>query len=273
MVYGHPALAFAVHRGTRATLTRRPGPLTVTAYDEPLDVTTAASIAAAVARVLPSEGIGLSLRSTLPLGRGMGSSAALSVAVVRAWSVLCTDDLDDQACRTKASAIEQVFHGNPSGLDVAVSVHGGALWYRRGEPPELRPVAAPEGQWAVLDTGAAGNTAALVAGVASRRPGVDAALSRIGALTALAEAALQDPSTLGPILNENQARLAEIGVSTDQITELCEFALAHGALGAKLSGAGGGGVVLALCNDAQRLVQAATLAGLRAFTVHPEGLS
>jgi mevalonate kinase len=260
VVYGHPALAFAVDRGTTVEVAPRTGPTRITA-DHPDD-----RLADAVARVVPASGLDVSIRTDLPVGRGMGSSAALAVALVRA---LADGDLSADAAIERAMPVERAFHGNPSGLDVAVAAHGGMMRYLRGPPREIAPLKAPRWTVVVLDSGAAGNTAALVAGVAARRPAVDRALDRIGALVREAEAALEDVPALGALLDENHALLAEIGVSTPTLDALVALARRAGAAGAKLAGAGGGGVVLALVADPAPVLAAAGRAGVVAWPCRP----
>jgi mevalonate kinase len=97
----------------------------------------------------------------------MGSSAALATALVRARH----PDLTPEQVIDAAMPIERAFHGNPSGLDVAVSARGGGLLYRRGPPMQMERVEPGDWQVVVLDSGAPGNTAELVAAVAARRPG------------------------------------------------------------------------------------------------------
>lgn len=244
---------------TTVILTERPGPTVVRSphRDDRL--------VAALASVIEPEGLDVTVETDLPVGRGMGSSAALAVALVRARH----GDLDPAQVYERAMPIERSFHGNPSGVDVAVSAAGGCLWFCRGEPPVRRPLVPGPWRVVVLDSGSAGDTSALVAGVAARRPTVDPVLAQIGALVERAEIVLHDPAALGEILTENHARLQEIGVSTPVLDDLVQLALSSGAYGAKLAGAGGGGVVLALVDDAERLLAAARSRGLAAFECRP----
>lgn len=275
VVYGHPAIAVAVDRGTWALARRRPGPSGVDrstlvgddGEEQPFPEDD--RLVPALRTVLPETGVGLEIRTDLPIGRGMGSSASLAVAVVRATAALQGEPADIQTCIARGFAVERVFHGTPSGLDHTVSARGGALWYRRGpEGLELRPLRLPPLALVVLDSGCAGNTASMVAGVRARRPGVDGALERIGALVGELEAALAagDLQAAGALLDEDHRLLAEIGVSTPDLDRLVSLARGAGALGAKLAGAGGGGVVLALVREAGPLLLAARAHGVRAFS-------
>lgn len=262
VVYGHAALAFAVDRATEVTVEPRAGRRALTDSD-----VSDPRLEAALDAVLPAEGLTVRIRSDLPVGRGMGSSAALAAALVRARAALDGARPTFEALFERALPVERVFHGNPSGLDVAVALRGGFLLYRRGPPLQAVPVeVSVPWQVVVLDTGRAGNTADLVAGVASRRPAIDAALERIGALVLDVRAHLPDPVAVGALLDENQSLLEQIGVSDPDIERLVALARAAGAHGAKLSGAGGGGIVIALVTDPEPVLRAARAAGVTAFT-------
>lgn len=267
VVYGHPALAMAVDRGTTVEMEPAPGPRRVVAgpmADPRLE--------AALDLLLPSQGLTVRIETELPVGRGMGSSASLAVALVRARASAEGRRASLTECIEEGFRVERVFHGQPSGIDHTVCARGGAVRYLRGaqglciEPLALGPLPL-----VVLDTGRAGHTGALVAAVAARRPGVDPVLAEIGALVErcvplLAASALP---ALGEAMTENQALLRALGVSAPENEALVSFALAQGALGAKLAGAGGGGVVIALHPRPSRLLAAAREAGVPAFPVSP----
>jgi mevalonate kinase len=263
VVYGYPALAMAVDRGTTVSLVLCDGETFATdaTIDDP-------RLVPALRAVLPAEGLSVTIRTDLPIGRGMGSSAALAVALVRADAERTGDPLDADRLWDRAMAVERVFHGNPSGLDHAVSAHGGLVRYRRpegGARPTLEAMPTPSWPIVVLDSGVAGDTKELVAGVASRRPMVDGALSAIGSLVDNAAKSLDDPSMLGLVLTANHELLRAIGVSTPDLDALVQLALDEGAFGAKLAGAGGGGVVIALHERPEKLLAAARRRGIAAF--------
>jgi len=267
VVYGHPAVAMAITRGTTVRLSRRPGPSGAASADPRL--------ARALAAVLPPDGVGVSIDSDLPVGRGLGSSAALAVATVRALAQLEGRALSFAECHAGAFAMERVFHGDPSGLDHAVSARGGAVIYRRSEgAPIIEPLTLRALPLVILDSGTAGDTAALVGRVRARSRELAPVLSEIGALTAETIGALDGPlAALGPLLTRGHRLLTRLGVSTPTLDALVELSLGAGGLGAKLSGAGGGGVVLALAPDPTPVLRAAEAAGVSAFEVglHPVG--
>jgi mevalonate kinase len=180
VVFGHEAVAVAVDRRTEVWLKQRPGPRTV---DATIDD---ARLHAALDTVLPVEGVGVRIETALPVGRGMGSSGALAVALLRARAALDGRTASFAELHRDGFAVERVFHGTPSGLDHAVSAHGGAVRYRRSAEGAvlLDPVPAPRWPLVVLDSGRAGDTGAMVAGVRSRRPAIDPTLDAIGVVSA-----------------------------------------------------------------------------------------
>ncbi len=265
VVYGHPAIAAAVGLRSTVKLWEHDGPTRIRRsafHDERLRL--------AVEQALPGRGLAVDIDSELPPGRGMGSSASIAVAMVRAGATLAGERLDGEELFQRSLALERIFHGHPSGVDNAVSLRGGLLRYRKGPPLDIEPIALAEPLHAViLDSGSAGSTAALVARVRSARPGVEPVLDAIGRLVEGVPALLAAPEALGSAMDENHLLLRRLGVSTPELDELCALARSCGALGAKLSGAGGGGVVLALIAPQRQpaLLAAAKDRGIRAFAV------
>ena len=260
VVYGHPAIAIAVDRTTRVTLSRRDGATEVRSphVDD--------RVRDALCTVVPEQGFAVEVETDLPVRRGMGSSAALAVAVVRARADLAGETIAADEVVHRAMPIERSFHGSPSGVDVAVSAHGGCLWFKRGDPAVHRSLPSPALPIVVLDSGEDRETARMVQRVAERRADHAPALDAIGALVERASACLDDPETLGPLLLENHALLRSIGVSTGRLDAMVSLAMEHGAHGAKLAGAGGGGVVMALIEDPESLLAAARARNIHAFT-------
>lgn len=266
VVYGHTAIAGAVGLTTTVRLSASDGPTRLgdsTVRD--------ARLQRALALALPAEGLRVDIDSALPTGRGMGSSAAVAVALVRAAAALAGEALDAETLFQRSLALERVFHGQPSGVDNAVVAAGGLLRFRRGPPLQIEPLAlAHPLTVVVLDSGGPGDTAAMVAAVRARRPAVDPVIEAIGALVEQAGGLLDRPRELGAALDENHALLRRLGVSTPALDELCAMARAHGALGAKLSGSGGGGVVMALVAEGAEacLLDAARRARVPALCAH-----
>ena len=262
VVYGHRAVAAAVDLYTRVTLRDRSGPSEI----EGTDVWDA-RLPDALATLVPPEGVGVSIESELPVGCGLGSSAALAVAMVRAVAAREGRVATTAECVERGFGVERVFHGNPSGLDHTVSAMGCPVIFRRGERPSPLQLARPL-RLVVANTGTAGNTAEMVAKVAKRRP--EAELLRLGAITEMVAARLRRGDDIGPFIQEAHWLLRRIGVSTRELDELCRAMEAAGARGAKLAGAGGGGVAIALVDESHEgsVRQAAeALAGGQVYSV------
>lgn len=259
VVYGVPAIAVGIDRGARAHATPvavGPSRLHVRGWNidvsesEPAHDLASAFRALlettrAVAPSLPP--LAVEVEADLPPGGGLGCSAAMGVAIARALDSTAPDDVLQQ----RAMAWERVFHGNPSGVDAAVAARGGCIYFRRGEALESVRARGTL-RLCVGSTGIASSTKAMVDGVArlrERRPefveqSFDAVRSLVhGARHAIAEG---DRLTLGRLMDWNQALLGELFVSTPDIDFMCAVARDAGALGAKLTGAGGGGSVVAL---------------------------
>jgi mevalonate kinase len=182
-------------------------------------------------------------------GAGLGSSAAMTVAVARTLAEWAGWSLGDAAIAEAASAGERVFHGTPSGLDVALATGGGAGVFRRGHG--LLPMALPAMTLVLGHSGGPRSTAAMVAKVAAATGGdrEDARLRGLAEAAELGIAAGADLPALGRQMTRAHRLLGELGVSTPRLDEMCAVAQAAGALGAKLTGAGGGGCAIALVGD------------------------
>jgi mevalonate kinase len=307
VVYGQPALAGAVDLGVEVTVRPGAGELCVPAWGlrvpaQPEQAAAAGSLAEAypalrgALRRIPGwhdPAVDLEAHFELPTGAGLGSSAALSVAVARALAEAAKVVLDDQSLRDAAMAAETVFHGRPSGIDHAVSVAGGFGLYTRAGGLEPLDLAADESAivdepgapapWGtvplvVAHTGKARDTRGRVARVAqlqAERPDeVNARFAAIGALVREAAAAIakRDFPMLGRTMTDNQAHLEALEVSSDEIRTLCQVAHEAGALGAKLTGGGGGGCVIALHPGREDVLRERfEAAGFRAFITRVGG--
>lgn len=268
VVYGEPAIAFAVQRGTQATLRPHQGPTCIHEGDVHPE------LLAAVSDICGPTGWRVSLQTELPIGRGMGSSAALAAAVARAYAAATDGSTESQDLYEAALPIERRFHGNPSGIDLACAVDGGGRWFVRGTPPTVEPITMPAHTFVVMDTGLHGDTSLLVDRVARDHPENAPVLRAIGDTVRACREALPDIDALGPLLSENQRLLSALGVSTPELDTLIDHAMRHGASGAKLAGAGGGGVAIALCDGPEggaRVLDAMHTLGARAWLCEPQG--
>lgn len=213
------------------------------------------------------------VRFAIPTGAGLGSSAALAVALVRALDAALDLGLTPTDVEAAALAAEVVFHGSPSGLDHTVAQRGGFGLYRRGQG--LTPLAGtPSLQLLVGHTGRARDTKGRVQRVGELyRADPDAVGGRFRRIAGLVEDAVAalyrgDLPALGRMMDENQGELSHLEVSCPEIDRMCVLARQAGALGAKLTGGGGGGCVLALCPGRESdVAEAWRAAGFTSFPV------
>ncbi len=276
VVYGHPAVAGSLARrvqchGETSDAGLR---LRVPAWDLDVSVDDDHPVAAALAAIAdacpgPRPSITLVAKTDLPAGAGLGSSAALSVAIARALTYAM--DIDDARLEQIAAAGERCFHENPSGVDVALATRGGLGLYRRGHG--FTPIRSAPVSLVIGLSGQPRRTADMVSRVASQRDKNPTAtndhLTHLGDAAAAAVAWLEsgDNARLGVAMTDAHEHLAALGVSTALLDELVADAVGAGALGAKLTGGGGGGAVIALAPHREAdVLQAWHRRGIEAFT-------
>jgi hydroxymethylglutaryl-CoA reductase len=220
---------------------------------------------------LQKEPIAIEVESKLVPGMGLGSSASFSVALcsaLRKYKGMNHTSQWDSRLFEDAQQLESVFHGNPSGMDAATVLSGGVLWFRKGPPKEILPIRIPKpitGLVCIVEPGA--RTIELVNLVQKNRrrdpDRIDAIFAEIGNLTVDAGIALGtgDAHAAGKLMIKNHELLAKIGVSTPALDNAVSLLLDHGVLGAKLTGAGGGGAVVALVEPDMQFELAEDLSG------------
>lgn len=259
VVYGRPAIATGLPLGLEAEVAEGAGPALESAHAADPRCATLVRDACVLTGLDPSRVV-VRVRSELPPGRGLGSSAALAVATLRACAAAAgrTFAIDDELAHGRA--LEGVFHGTPSGIDPAAAALGRCFGFVRGEPPTVTPLAPPVPLPLVVAFGARPrDTGAAVGGLRARweadRATYEALFDAVAAVVARgAESLLRgDLSGLGAAFDENQTLLERLGVSSDEIGMLVAAARTHGALGAKLTGGGAGGAVIALATDPETL--------------------
>jgi hydroxymethylglutaryl-CoA reductase len=211
----------------------------------------------------------------VPRGMGLGGSAALAVAIIRALDRHFDLKLSDARVNELAYLSEEIAHGQPSGIDNTLATYGRPLVYRRGAPPLVEPLNLPRPLHLVIGmTHAEGLTAKTVGNVREareRNPRLyEKIFDDIDALVLQAVSALQDGDirAVGEFMNVCQGLLNALQVSTPELERLIGIARAAGAVGAKLTGGGGGGAMIALCEDDGTTVQQAIeRQGFRALAV------
>jgi hydroxymethylglutaryl-CoA reductase len=188
---------------------------------------------------------------------GLGGSAALAVAIIRALDLHFKLGLSDEEVNRLAYKSEQVAHGSPSGIDNTLATFGRPLVFRKDNPPLVEILNIPKPLSLVVGmTGKQGLTAKTVGAVREARERMPKVYEKIfddiDALALQAVAAIQENrlDTLGELMNVNQGLLNALQVSTPELERLVNIARNAGALGAKLTGGGGGGAIVALCGTA-----------------------
>lgn len=222
-------------------------------------------------------GITIKIISEIPYGVGLGSSAALCVAGVAAISGLYKriknkDEILDIAIET-----ERILHKNSSGADCVVSTYGGLLYYHKDSNMKTLRF-SNELLFIIINTGLKHSTGDLVSLVNRFRKNnlrefndISNKYSRIccRAIKALEEGNLLN---IGKLMNENQILLERIGVSTPEVNKIINLSIQYGAIGSKLTGAGGGGCVLSLIHprDKEYFVSKMEKNGYECFPVFIE---
>jgi hydroxymethylglutaryl-CoA reductase len=211
----------------------------------------------------------------VPRGMGLGGSAAMAVAIVRALDKHFRLGLSDDEVNALAFESEKVAHGNPSGIDNTLACYGKALVYRPGDPPLIEPLNIRRPISAVIGMSPyEGLTAKTVGRVREAwrqdRKLYERIFDQIDALVLRGVQAIQDGdiATLGELMNVCHGMLNALQVSTPELEQLVSIARENGALGAKLTGGGGGGSIIAICDgDSEPVASAIRAAGFRAVPV------
>jgi hydroxymethylglutaryl-CoA reductase len=193
---------------------------------------------------------------SLPRANGLGGSAALAVAVIRALDRCCALHLSDQQVSALAYECERIAHGTPSGIDNTVATYGTPVVFRRGEPPLVQRLQLAHPLPVVIGlSGVESLTVRTVARVREawqRNPALyERVFDEIDALALEGIRALEawDLPKFGELMNLCQGQLNALQVSSIELEDMIQIARANGALGAKLTGGGGGGAMIALCPD------------------------
>jgi hydroxymethylglutaryl-CoA reductase len=261
-VYGKHALALPIPDAVTATVKEVPAGLVLEVPDWGLSREISADAGgadAAVRRILENLGVArdgfvIRVRSSLPRAMGLGSSAAFAVAIVRAFDKLLGLSLDDRRVNEIAFDCEKLAHGNPSGVDNTLATYARPMLFCNGE--SFRSEALELAQTPPIVIACShqrGATHEQVAGVRARyerQPTACAAIfNQIDALSVTGAKALLagDYEELGQLMNLCQGLLNALGVSTPELERMVDIARKSGAAGAKLTGAGGGGSIVAAC--------------------------
>jgi mevalonate kinase len=284
VVYGRPALAVPVTQVQATATVERTlagSGLTIWALDlderialatAPADQPLAAIIRLVLAKLGRADAVEpdclISVQSTVPIASGLGSGAAVSTAIVRALAAAFARELSSAEICDLVYEVEKLYHGTPSGVDNTVVAYEQPVYFVRGQRPRPFAIGRPF-TLIIADSGIASSTKVTVGDVRVRwladPDEMNAYFDRIGAIVEDAAAAIAagEPERLGPLMNANQALLVEIGVSCPALDALAAAAINAGASGAKLSGGGRGGNLIALADreNAEPIAAALRAAG------------
>jgi mevalonate kinase len=220
-------------------------------YEHPLREAVELTLNECKKRAFP--GLMIRVNSSLPIGGGMGSGAAVSCALIRALSeYIDGNPLPAETVNRLVFEVEKIHHGNPSGVDNTVITYEQPIYFRRNAPMVKVKVGAPI-QLVIADTGIHSATSNMVNGVRKRyeqnKDLYQQKFDDIEKLVDTAHSAIKtgDISTLADVMNQNHRLLQELEVSSFSLDRLVNTARSAGALAAKLIGAGGGGNMIALC--------------------------
>ena len=283
VVYGRPALAVPVaqvHADVEILDTDRAG-IWIDAPDIDLhaELNTLPSdhpIAAVIhnflflSRVTPFPHLDIKINSTIPVASGLGSGAAVTVALIRALSAHLNHPINDEEVNAFAYEIEKLYHGTPSGIDNTVVTYAQPVHFIKGQSIELFKVGSPF-TLIIGDTGISAPTKESVGDVRKLWE-VDKArweniFDQVGEIAKQARHFIESGKweMLGELMNENHLFLQEMTVSSPELDQLVSAARNAGALGAKLSGGGRGGNMIALVEDnrAQNIANALISVGAK----------
>jgi len=229
-----------------------------------------------LSRVSPFPKLDIRVTSTIPVASGLGSGAAVTVALTRALSQHINYPMDDEQVSVFAYEIEKIHHGTPSGIDNTVVTYAKPVYFVKGQAIETLKVNSPF-TIVIGNTGISAPTKESVGDVrklweADKAKWEDV-FDAIGEIAQQARQFLESDSLLsnqlGKLMNQNHRLLQEMTVSSPELDKLVSAAISIGALGAKMSGGGRGGNVIALVKpeQAEEIAQALTEAGAKSTII------
>ncbi|NLU51648.1 MAG: mevalonate kinase [Clostridiaceae bacterium] len=202
----------------------------------------------------PKEGIHIEVESEIPMGRGLGSSATAATAIVRGIFAFYQRPLSEEQLYSLVEIGENYAHGKPSGIDMMAAANEKPIFYQKTKGASF--LASPKPLYIVAaDSGEVGDTKTAVEHVKElrqQRPDViDPIIDEIEDIVWKAKEAIisGDSLLLGSLLTRNHENLKKLEVSNSMLDHLVEAAIRAGALGAKLTGGGMGGCIIALTKD------------------------
>lgn len=223
-----------------------------------------------LARVTPFPNLQIEITSTIPVASGLGSGAAVTVALIRTLSSHLQHPMIDEEINVFAYEIEKLHHGTPSGIDNTVITYGKPVYFIKGQPIETFSVGDPF-TIVIGDTGISAPTRESVGDVRklweADRSKWESVFDEVGEIAKETRKAIERGrwDLLGEYMDQNHKLLQKMNVSSPELDHLVDTALKAGAWGAKMSGGGRGGNMIALVtpDNAETISNALLNAGAR----------
>jgi mevalonate kinase len=219
-------------------------------------------------------GVEINISSTIPVASGLGSGAAVSVALIRALSLYLKHPQSNEQVNDLVFEIEKLHHGTPSGIDNTVISYAKPVYFIKGQPIETFNVGRPF-TIVIGDTGIPAPTKESVSDVRNlwlnEKIKFEKIFNDIAQISTIARRCIENgqPESLGELMDQNHALLQKLTVSSPELDKLVEAARNAGASGAKMSGGGRGGNMIALVEKekAETVANALVSAGAKSTIV------
>lgn len=269
VVYGKPAIAIPFPLEVTSIIENRVGGIMLACshYFGPIDKVPSQlkGIEICIKKTLkylkkPLKGLLIRINSEIPIGRGLGSSAAIAIAIVKSIFSFYERTISQNTLMELVKIAEVYAHGNPSGIDMAAASSEFPIWFPKEKEITFLEVGRPL-HLVVADSGQSSDTFSAVKKVKEKfvfeNRRVKKCMNQIEMIANMAKSALTngDIQLLGRLLDENHKELKTMGVGDDRLDHLVETARYEGALGAKLTGGGRGGCIIALARTRRHAEQ------------------
>jgi len=205
---------------------------------------------------LNNRGMNIEIFPEVPRAMGMGGSAALAVAIIRALNHHFKLELTDKQIQELSYKSENIVHGSASGVDNTVATYGKLIMYQKGDPPKMENLTLEKDIPIIIGlSGVESMTSGMVEKVRKLHKKfpdwLDQLFTQMDELALAAGEAIEnyDLLKLGEIMNLNHGYLNTLQVSCPEVEKIVQISRKSGALGAKLTGGGGGGAVIAICDS------------------------
>ncbi|MBW1605599.1 mevalonate kinase [Lactobacillus sp. Sy-1] len=263
VVYGHPAIAFpidsipmtvttkSIHDGIRINSEFYKGSL----KEAPVNLLGIKRLIEAICNQFANQPahFQINFTSEIPSERGMGSSAAVSIALIKSLYNYFDAPLTKREMFELSDIEETITHGNPSGIDTATVSSESPVWFIHKQTPDSITMNL-NGYMIIADSGIRGQTDVAVNSVrqmVNRDQNAKDAIVNLGKLTEQTKVTLEqdDITHLGSLLNQAQRQLDYLGINIPRTEHLIQVANQNGSLGTKITGSGLGGCIIALADD------------------------